>query len=112
MVHIPTINPVFYLIQAGSRLGQPHPVHLHGHNFQVIKIGWPTYDPDTKFFVKDNADLNCTLNHNCNTAIWADPSWLSGSIPNSIPESPPLKDTVILPVGGYVVVRFKTDNPG
>ena len=27
-------------------------------------------------------------------------------------QEPPEKDTVIVPVGGYVVIRFRADNPG
>lgn len=27
-------------------------------------------------------------------------------------DRPPLKDTVSIPVGGYVIVRIYTDNPG
>jgi hypothetical protein len=26
--------------------------------------------------------------------------------------NPPQKDTIIVPTGGYVVIRFKADNPG
>ena len=92
-------------------LGQPHPVQLHGQHFQVIKMGYGNYNED-KSFRSENKDINCTLNGYCNRATWADPTWESGNIPDIIENSPPFKDTVIVPVGGYTVIRFQTLNPG
>ena len=40
----------------------------------------------------------------------------SWDTPNAIPEiklkNPPIKDTIVVPSGGYVVIRFKAKNPG
>ena len=56
-------------------------------------------------------DIECedTL---CNKARWADPSWADGHIPDIITQGAPLKDTVFVPAGGYIVIRFLADNPG
>ena len=48
----------------------------------------------------------------CNKARWADPSWEGGNLPGIITHGAPLKDTVFVPAGGYIVVRFLADNPG
>ena len=39
-------------IFTGSALiGSSHPVHMHGHHFEVIKVGYPETDPVTKMYV-------------------------------------------------------------
>ena len=49
----------------------------------------------------------------CNSERWKMSSWDN---PNSIPgiklKNPPIKDTIVVPSGGYVVIRFKANNPG
>ena len=37
---------------------------------------------------------------------------MSGNVSGAITEAPPNKDTIAIPVGGYVVVRFRANNPG
>lgn len=71
-----------------------HPFHLHGYAFHVIGMG---RSPDTtikKISLKHALDLNRRglLNRNF--------------------QSHPLKDNVAVPNNGYVVLRFKADNPG
>lgn len=48
----------------------------------------------------------------CNVAQWSNPSWTQGQVPGLTATGAPWKDTVILPPGGYVVIRFLADNPG
>ena len=49
----------------------------------------------------------------CNSERWKESSW---DDPNSILDiklkNPPIKDTIVVPSGGYVVIRFKASNPG
>jgi FtsP/CotA-like multicopper oxidase with cupredoxin domain len=71
-----------------------HPFHLHGHGFNVIGIG---RSPDTnikKINLKHALDLDRRglLNRQFNL--------------------PPYKDTIAVPNNGYVVFRFRADNPG
>jgi hypothetical protein len=71
-----------------------HPFHLHGYAFHVIGMG---RSPDTtikKISLKHTLDLNRRglLNRNF--------------------QNHPLKDNVAVPNNGYVVLRFKADNPG
>ena len=58
------------------------------------------------------ADIQCDSNALCNKARWADSSWEGGDVPGIISHGAPLKDSVTIPAGGYVVIRFLADNPG
>ncbi|KAI7821613.1 multicopper oxidase-domain-containing protein [Kickxella alabastrina] len=64
---------------------RPHPIHLHGHVFQVIERG----------SVKDKTGA----------ARKIVPQHIAGY-------SPLMRDTVMVDVGNYVVIRFRADNPG
>lgn len=71
-----------------------HPFHLHGYAFKVIGIG---RSPDTnvkKINLKHALDLDRRglLHRQYNL--------------------PPSKDTIAVPNNGYVVLRFRADNPG
>ncbi|XP_062608275.1 uncharacterized protein LOC134270113 [Saccostrea cucullata] len=113
--HGDTIQMV--LLNMGVGRGWAHPVHMHGHSFYVLKMGYPDYNQTTGQFIADNADINCRggvpANKSfCNEATWSDQSWLNGNVPGLELQNPPRKDTIIVPSGGYVVVRIKADNPG
>ena len=84
-----------------------HPVHLHGHSFHVVKTGYGEYDNQRKI-IASNSDLRCGIP--CEIA----PTWTNGRAPSDIRISSKTiqKDTVIVPVGGYVVVDFIANNPG
>ena len=71
-----------------------HPFHLHGQPFTVIGMG---RSPDTT--VK-----KINLKH----ALELDRKGLL----NRQFKGPPLKDTIAVPNNGYVVLRFRADNPG
>lgn len=92
--------------------GTAHPIHLHGHHFYVIAMGYPEYNPDTFLFMKNNKDINCTDTSYCSDAHWSDQGWHNGNIVGANFNNPPKKDTVFVPVGGYAVLRFKSDNIG
>ncbi|GFS09752.1 laccase 1, partial [Elysia marginata] len=67
-----------------------HPMHLHGHKFSVVAMG--------RIGEQTTVDEVKALD-------------LAGGITRRIPQAP-IKDTVIVPDGGYTVIRFKADNPG
>ncbi len=58
-----------------------------------------------------NPDVHCPTDR-CHNATWADQSWLGGNVPGMNLLNPPVKDTVTVPAGAYVVIRFPADNPG
>lgn len=62
----------------------PHPFHLHGHQFQCVKRG-PEQEEFTPY----------------------DPN--SG---NKLPVSPMRRDTFVVKGYSYIVIRFRADNPG
>ena len=99
----------FVLTNLGNGRGWSHPIHMHGHYFFVMKMGFGEYNKDTGKFLFPTTDIECLGSKNyCNSAKWADGNWTSGL--NL--EYPPEKDTIIVPTGGYVIIRFKANNPG
>jgi hypothetical protein len=84
-----------------------HPIHLHGNNFAVLAQGFPTYDPVTGRWTTPNADISCGTDTLC-----ANPKWGPAGRPAFNVANPPIKDTLVLPIRGYAVVRLKTTNPG
>ena len=117
------------LNRASSRPESSHPIHLHGHTFYVVKIGYPSYNAfdssslQRKYF-RQNEDVTCrkTTDNNgpCEKFITVDRNeqriqevmWVNNTDPDFKNKSYAAKDTVIVPFGGYVVIRFIADNPG
>ncbi|XP_037886891.1 oxidoreductase OpS5 [Glossina fuscipes] len=71
-----------------------HPFHLHGYGFSVVGIGRSPDMTVKKINLKHALDLDRRglLNRQYNL--------------------PPTKDTIAVPNNGYVVLRFRADNPG
>ena len=104
------IQFTFYHMQ--QRTGSNHPVHLHGHHFYIVSYNYPEYDANGTF-LSNNKDINCTrTGGSCNEVGWTNPAHYNGNVPNAILDSPVLKDTVLVPAGGYVTVRFYSNNVG
>ncbi|XP_061180233.1 uncharacterized protein LOC133188761 [Saccostrea echinata] len=91
--------------------GTNHPIHIHGHHFHVLKIGYPEVDKETGLIVHDTTDIKCA-GKNCKSPSWTRDEWAGGDAPGLNLKNPPLKDTVVVPRKGYVVLRFRLDNPG
>ena len=97
-----------------------HPMHIHGHTFQVLKVGYPTYDDRNGYVRQQNLDIQCDSNHTINATeqcpvtefTCTNPSWSGISPTLTISPNTPRKDTVSVPAGGYVVLNFISDNPG
>lgn len=70
-----------------------HPFHIHGHKFYVMQVGMPKHGvPMTLPLVKSMMSIrNATKQAN---------------------KYYPIKDTVGVPTQGFIVLRFKADNPG
>ena len=88
-----------------------HPIHFHGHSFHVLKIGHSKYNNNTGLRVESTDDIDCA-DPKCFTTKWRDPKTRGDNIPGLNTRNPPRKDTIQVPAGGYVVIRFKSDNPG
>ncbi|RPA94820.1 Cupredoxin [Choiromyces venosus 120613-1] len=63
-----------------------HPIHLHGHDFLLLAQ---------------------------NDTEWDTPTWTAAeAFSNMNYTNPPRRDVALLPKDGYIVIAFKTDNPG
>ena len=87
-----------------------HPVHLHGHYFHVVDIQFGEIDENGKL-TRGNDDINCGGTKSCTNPSWQTNDYATGKS-GKIPPTAPLKDTLLIPAGGYAVVYFKSDNPG
>lgn len=82
------------LVDEVQQTNLSHPFHLHGYAFNVIGMG---RSPDTsvkKINLKHALDLD------------------RRGLLNREFGRPPLKDTIAVPNNGYVIIRFRADNPG
>lgn len=98
-------------ISDGLRGATDHPIHIHGHSFHVLKTVYPELDPTTGLVTNFSRDIECE-SETCQTPRWSNKEWAAGNLPDLNLRNPPLKDTVVVPRGGYVVLRFYLDNPG
>ncbi|XP_063981172.1 uncharacterized protein LOC135164603 [Diachasmimorpha longicaudata] len=78
------------LVDEGVRLNVNHPFHLHGSAFRVIAMGQ----------IGENVTVDEVKKLDA-----------AGQIKRQL-KNAPLKDTVIVPHGGYTIIRFYADNPG
>lgn len=109
---IPSYNQTvqFVLSSVGNEVsegeGFSHPIHLHGHQFHVVGIGYGTYYDANATLQGARDDIECTDQH-CSA-----PRWRLGPPFFEISNKTVRKDTVIVPGGGYVAIRFRSSNPG
>ncbi|XGW25631.1 hypothetical protein V3C99_006775 [Haemonchus contortus] len=92
--------------------GYAHPFHIHGTHFYVMKVGWPSYNASGMISTM-NPDIECNgTDAVCDGAVWRNRSWMNGAVQGMNTVDPSLRDTITLPVGGYIVIRFRATNPG
>lgn len=78
---------------------QSHPIHVHGHKLWVMGVGYVSSDPKECTFIHCFKQHFDRMNRD-DVAKLVDPN-------KAI-----LKDSVVLPAGGWLVLRFVADNPG
>ena len=83
-----------------------HPVHLHGHSFQVAGIFYGVYNA-SGHLVNTNPNVTCHSDPRC-----TDPGWTTTSQHGTVTNKTVRKDTIVVPAKGYVVIRFVADNWG
>ena len=94
-----------------SRRRFSHPVHLHGHSFHVVATGYGAYNETSGEISNSTDDLVCSNGSTRNFCV--KPKWNDERVLNfTVDKWTVRKDTVIVPAGGYVVMQFKSDNPG
>lgn len=112
--NISTYNQTVRIILSATKqnYNMAHPIHLHGHDFHVVKIGYGKYNATTGRIVGDSDDITCDGNGACTTGSIvpsADPEY--GQV-GKIKSQTPTRDTVTVPAGGYVIVYLRSVNPG
>lgn len=91
--------------------GYSHPFHMHGTHFYVMKIGYPEYY-ENGTIKSMNEDLPCDdVTQRCLDLKWRNSTWMNGTV-EGMQANPSLRDTIMIPTGGYTVIRFRADNPG
>ena len=90
----------------GGGQGSSHPMHLHGHHFHVVDISYGPYNGGNGTLQTRSSDIRC------NDPRCSLPSWNGSSPTFTISDKTVRKDTIIVPGGGYVVLHFRSDNPG
>ena len=117
VIDIPQDETVQMVFSAIGLRDNAHPIHLHGHTFHVVHVGYPEYDSTTGFIGNHTSDIHCDDincdNEGCDSRRCTRPSWAETFEPDfSIDNKTVRKDTVMVPAGGYVVINFISDNPG
>lgn len=104
------VTQIVLMAEDGLSTGTAHPVHLHGNRYHIVKYGVGVINETSGLLQGPNEDIEYSPDYR--TAKWRNSSWNYGNIPDMNVIDPPLKDTVVIPYQGYVVLRLKTENPG
>ena len=106
----------FVLTNIGdSQIGNKaaHPIHIHGHSFQVVGIYYGAYNDSTGILVSNNDNVTCNITDTMITdSSCTNPHWAGSPVDGTINDTTIRKDTIIVPPGGYVVLRFISNNWG
>ena len=95
----------FVISAVGDGGATYHPIHLHGHTFQVAGIFYGQYYPNQTLQAA-NPDITCK-DYGCTS-----PGWTAAPVDGTVNNKTVRKDTIVVPAGGYVVIRFVADNWG
>ena len=104
------------LSNMGSGSIMTNPIHMHGHTYEVLKMGFPTVTETGKLIPNENILCNSNLPNSksqCNNATWRNESWRDyRNIPGINLHDPVRKDAIAVPCGGYAIIRIWATNPG
>ena len=115
MIDLPYMKTIQLVLTNRGKTAFPHPIHVHGHTFHVVHIGYPDYDENDGSIQQPNTDISCEdadcTNEGCDPDLCTTPIW-NHKPDFTIDEKTVRKDTIILPAEGYVVINFLSNNPG
>ena len=86
-----------------------HPMHFHGLTVQVVDQGFPITNQTTGTAIYGTPEIHCPRETCSSGANWTEAHTGHEDV---IGAYGPKKDTIVVPPSGYVVVRFRADNPG
>ena len=95
-----------FLIDEGYGFDFSHPIHIHGYSPYIIAMERHANANPQSFFPGFNEDPENVLNK----AVVKE--WNEQGIIKKNLKDPPQKDTVAVPDAGFVIMRFRADNPG
>ncbi|KAI6187101.1 hypothetical protein M3Y98_00205900 [Aphelenchoides besseyi] len=89
------------------------PMHIRNTHFFLVKWASPEYVKGSGEKLKHfNRDITCeNPASGCFDGHWTNSSWSRGNLAG-MSASPALRDTVIVPYGGYIVIRFRAEKAG
>ncbi|XP_076081574.1 uncharacterized protein LOC143052426 [Mytilus galloprovincialis] len=107
---------IMVLLNLGTGAFISHPIHMHGHTYKVLKMEFPEVTIDGNFTFTNDIECSDTLPNvksSCNNARWKNSSWNDyKNIPGINTIDAVRKDTIVVPYGGYVIIKIKAANPG
>lgn len=107
---------IMVLSNIGTGAFITHPIHMHGHTFEVLKMGFPTVTQTGSLIPNNDIQCNPQLPNEqsqCNNATWRNSMWMDYlNIPNINTINSVRKDTIVVPYGGYSIIRIWATNPG
>ena len=104
----------FVLTNIGGGLDKAaHPIHIHGHSFQVVGIYYGEYDDSTGKLIGENGNVICRGPGGSGLdPLCTNPNWTAAPVDGTVTTKTIRKDTIVVPPGGYVALRFISDNWG
>ena len=116
VIDIPKKETVQMVFSAIGVRDNAHPIHLHGHTFHVVHVGYPDYNRTNGFITNHTTDIYCEDKYctkvGCDKRRCTKPGSVPSAMRFKINRHTVRKDTVMVPAGGYVVINFISDNPG
>ena len=100
----------------GGRGVWSHSLHIHGHSVYVLKVGFGEYSSENRSLIHSSRDLTCTEDGNdfdiLDNIRCPSPHFRFPNTSFPLDKLTVRKDIFILPAGGYVVVQFRSNDPG
>lgn len=107
---------IMVLSNVGNGATISHPIHMHGHTFEVLKMGFPAVLTNGSLIPNNDIQCSPTLPNDksqCNNASWRNATWDDyRTIPDINLLNPVRKDTIVVPYHGYAIIRIRATNPG
>ena len=107
---------ILVIFNLGKEYLNVHSIHIHGHKFQILKMGLTTTDLNGNIVPTEDIKCSEQLSNEeslCYRAKWTNNTWNDPrKIRNINFQNGVRKDTFLLPAGGYAVARIWATNPG
>ena len=100
----------------GEERNSTHTIHIHGHSVHVLKVGYGEYSSENGALLGSSRDLTCTKDGDdadiLDKICCPNPRFRYPNTSFPLDWFTVRKDTFIVQSGGYLVVQFRSNNPG